>query len=313
MFKKSIILLLLLVPLALAEPNVFLTFSDVTSKETVQDVFVNLKIDDHETHYFIEDSLRLSLEEGVYTIHFLINDPNTEGSDYYGSTTIIAGENTAEEIRLFPIGSINGFVKDKLDNVIGDAELKFECNEIFPVEFPSRADHFGSFYVDAVPIGNCKIYGSYDNQVGVQEIEVKKGEKSNVNIQLDQVLITEEDSYSTYVVLIMMLVILALIILFVKIKKKPIKEKPKEALKEKNKLGQRGNDLLKTLRDNEKKIVNFLLEYKQATHLSKIHYKTGISKGSLFRNLRSLEQKNIIETFSEGRVKKVKLSKWFME
>ena len=77
-------------------------------------------------------------------------------------------------------------------------------------------------------------------------------------------------------------------------------------------LGKREKDIFKTLRDNEKKVVEFLIEQKEPVYFSKIHYKTGLSKGSLFRNLRSLENKDIDKTIKEGKVRKVSLSDWFL-
>ena len=90
--------------------------------------------------------------------------------------------------------------------------------------------------------------------------------------------------------------------------KKEIKE-----IKSLEDLGQRGKDIFKTLRKNEKAIIEFLVEEKESVYFSKIHYKTGLSKGSLSRNIKSLEDKNIIKTFKEGKIRKIMLSEWFLE
>ena len=78
-------------------------------------------------------------------------------------------------------------------------------------------------------------------------------------------------------------------------------------------LEQRGKDLFKMFRKNEQAIVKFLIEQKEPVYFSKIHYNTGLSKGSLSRNIKSLEDKGIIKTFNEGRIRKIQLSGWFLE
>ena len=69
---------------------------------------------------------------------------------------------------------------------------------------------------------------------------------------------------------------------------------------------------MKTLNEKEKKVVDFLIENKETTQ-AKIYRNTGISKASLSRTTFSLENKRIIETQKIGKLKKIKLSKWFLK
>lgn len=307
-------------------PNTFINLVDVVSKEPLQEVFVKVEINEEVSNFFLEgdNQLKLSLPPGTYHLNILVNDPNTESYDYYGESTISVGETTSKTIHAYPVGSVSGFVKDKIDNTIAGANLKFECNNIFPVNFPEKTDKYGSFSMNAVPVGRCKIQSSFAEGVGTKEVEIRKGERAEAEIQLDNILVApKKKSFMENVLIYSLLVLLIAVIVFfwsreVKGKKK-IREIKNERLEIRTKevevdtkLGQRGRDILKTLRANEKKIIDFLLEHKRPIHLSKIHYKTGISKGSLFRNLKSLEEKNIIKTTREGKVRKVSLSKWFM-
>lgn len=327
MLKRiCLIIFLLIIPVVLAqnEPaNVVLTFVDATSKEVISDVFVNIDLNGKTTSYFLEkdETLKLKLEPSEYRLKFLINDPTTKGYDYYGETFLPVENNLVKVIYLYPVGSLSGFVKDKLDTVIAEADLNFDCNKALNVNFPKISDKFGSFSLDYIPVGNCKVYGSYKENLGVEEIEIKQGMKHFVDVKLDAVLIPPKNknylSVSIGTVIILLLIISGLVYYFTR-KAKTLETKEKKEIKELKEvksfgdLSKREKDIFKTLRDNEKKVVEYLIEQKEPVYFSKIHFKTGLSKGSLFRNLRTLERKNIIITTKEGKVRKVRLSDWFL-
>ena len=332
MFKKEIfIVFLLLIPVILAQsepPNVILTFVDAVSKESISDVYVQIDLNGQTANYFLEkeETLKLKLDAGEYRLKVLIDNPTTEGYDYHGETFLTVKNNLIKVVYLYPVGSLSGFVKDKLDTVVARADLSFDCNKALDIDFPKISDKFGSFSLDYVPAGTCKIYASYKENLGVEEIEIKQGEQNFVSIKLDAVLISSMNTnYSSLGILVAALLLAASLIYYFtkKNKRLEIKEKKEEkeikGLKEEIKeieslddLGRRENDIFKTLRDNEKKVIEFLIAQKEPVYFSKIHYKTGLSKGSLFRNLRSLERKNLIKTIKEGKARKVKLSDWFL-
>jgi len=339
MLKRGLLIIFLLIlPAVLAQnefesANVVLTFVDAVSKEPIDEVYVNTDLNGETANYFLEkdQTLKLKLSSGEYRLKILIDNPDSRSYDYYGETFLTVERGLVKIIYLYPIGSLDGFVKDKLDTVIADADLKFDCNTIFSVNFPKVSDKFGSFSLDYVPVGNCKVYGSYKDSLGVEEVEIKQGEKNFVEVKLDTILIPPKSKdYSFFGLgfllfgLFVLLVIGGLAYYFIQKtrlvqRKERQEEKLVKGLKEEIKevknledLTKREKDIFKTLRDNEKKIVEFLLEQKEPVYFSKIHYKTGLSKGSLFRNLRTLERKNIVETMKEGKVRKVRLSDWFL-
>jgi hypothetical protein len=179
--KKGIVYLVLILILAIPilaqeETNVILTLVDATSNEPIENTFIEITLNTEKSQYYLnnDETLKLSLEEGNYNFKVLVNDQNTEGYDYYGEDYLQVESSLIKIIYLYPVGSLNGFVKDKLDNVISEAELKFECNKAIKIDYPKKADHFGSFSLDYVPIGECKVYGSFENNMGVEEIEINK-------------------------------------------------------------------------------------------------------------------------------------------
>ncbi|MBU0530479.1 MAG: hypothetical protein KKC05_02295 [Nanoarchaeota archaeon] len=71
--------------------------------------------------------------------------------------------------------------------------------------------------------------------------------------------------------------------------------------------------VIKTLTENEKKIVNILLENKGVIRRSKLEKESEISKSSLAVCLRNLEKKNIVEVDKRYPTHSVKLTEWFNE
>ena len=69
---------------------------------------------------------------------------------------------------------------------------------------------------------------------------------------------------------------------------------------------------MKTLKDRERKVVEFLLENENKSTQSKIRYETTIPKTSLIRIFESLENKNIIKIERVGKLKKIELTEWFL-
>ena len=337
MLKRGLfIIILFLIPIVLAQnesesANVVLTFVDAVSKEPIDEVYVRTELNGETANYFLEkdQTLKLKLNPGEYRLKVLIDDPDTRSYDYYGETFLTLEGSLVKVIYLYPVGSLDGFVKDKLDTVIADADLKFDCNNIFSVNYPKNSDKFGSFSLDYVPIGNCKVYGSYKDSLGVEETEIKQGEENFVEVKLDTVLIPPKDkSYSLFgvgILIVLLSAIASVLFYYFNRKTKTLEKREKNEEKEISELKEelkevksledltkREKDIFKTLRDNEKKIVEFLVVQKEPVYFSKIHYKTGLSKGSLFRNLRTLERKNIVITIKEGKVRRVGLSDWFL-
>lgn len=318
---------LVLLPFTEAEiSNTVFVLYDASTKEPVSEVLLNVELNEENKQYYIEKGkdLILNLEQKDYEIKILANRQGTSGYDYYSSFSLETIDSSQiKVVYLYPVGSLYGTVKDSLDNVIFGAELNFECDEAFPVEYPKTSDSFGAFSLDAIPVGKCQVSAMYDKSIGTRSVEVNGGSKSEVTIKLDHSRIKRGVNYFLIAGIIVVLVLAVLIYYFRKKifpSKIEVYHAPKEASTEKEftienlpvKFGQRGQDLIKTLRDNEKRIVLFLAEQEKPVHLSLIHYKTGLSKGSLSRNIDSLESKNIIETHMEGKVRKIRLSEWFL-
>ena len=185
---------LILVSTAIAqEANVFLSLRDINTNEAIDDVSIEVTVNGQTVSQYVKDEevLRLRLDKNVYTAEFVVDDISTPGKDYYGKKELFVEESFIDSVFLFPVGSLRGTVKDKLDNVIDNADLKFDCVPSFPIDFPENADKFGSFSLEYVPVGSCKVFAGFRDAVGVEEIVIEQGSLTDIEIKLDQSVISE--------------------------------------------------------------------------------------------------------------------------
>ncbi|MEM2916276.1 MAG: hypothetical protein QXT19_02885 [Candidatus Woesearchaeota archaeon] len=314
--------LLILAPLVFAEEVAF-TFRDINTGENISDVVVYV-VSPKQIMQYVEPNGRLSLNISPGTeMTVLIDDTATKGQDYFATHSVQRGQ----VVSVFPIGTVRGIVKDALDNVVSRADLKFDCKPVQGIVFPEKTDKFGSFFIEAVPEGTCRIYAAYSNGIGTRIVEIKRGDLKDIEIRLDKTLVSVPitPAYGTIIVLV---VILLLVIVFFlarmsrlrKAEAKEVRELRKEekakeiviGALEKGEISKRAQDILKTLHPKERDIVNFLLPRKEATQ-AEVRHNTGIPRTSLARALHSLEAKNVLKVRTVGRVVKVQLTEWFLE
>jgi len=304
------IIAILFLPVVFADTaNVFLTLKDITNNNDVNDIIVRTIIDDKASNYYIaqDEILKINLEDGLHNITILADDINTEGLDYYGKEQITVNNNLIEVFLLFPVGTLRGIVTDQLGNAIPNSDIKFECSKDIGVSYPEKTDRFGTFNTE-VPIGSCTIYALLGKSVVSEEVVIEKGNLATIELKIEQK--TELKVWLWILLIVVATAVIKLLFIFLK---------PKKDLEEiikvktgKVSLGKRAKDIIATLRDREKKVIEMLVKNGTMTQ-AKLHYETGLAKSSLFRVVQSLERKNAITTQKIGKVKKVTLSDWFLE
>jgi len=320
MVKRGLVLLFVFVILSSSviaqdnRTNVFLPLKDVNTNEDISNVAVYINLNGVDTDQYVSDVIKLELGDGEYKAIIRIDDLSTPGNDYYKKTDLIVENNLIQVIFLYPVGTVKGIVKDKLDNIVGDAELKFECTPNPEIDFPSKTDKFGGFYVNFVPVGKCKIFASYRGGIGFKEVNIIKGVLEDIEIKLDKSIVVPRRNILFDVLVVVLVIIFILIIYFRKeIESYLFKKKEKVA----EKISKRARDVIETLNEKEKKIVDYLLEHehKGTKHVgiqSEIRRETGIPRTSLARCVKSLQIKKIIEVEKIGKAVKIKLTEWFL-
>jgi uncharacterized membrane protein len=311
----------------------FLRLKNINTNEDIDDVIVYVGIgrDSLAKYIGVGEQLGLELDEGRYIIVLKIDEPLTAGKDYFKKQEIYAGENTSEDAYLFPVGSIRGMVKDAFENVVGGAELRFECTNEIGTELPEETNKFGSFKVDYMPAGPCKIFASIGEAVGFTEVEIQQGNITDAEILLDMTILKAPLSRYSVEGLVALLFAIIVVLLAFKYKDKIIKRlkkgkgAKKETIHEEKKehapahnlqkekaKSSRADDILATLGKKEKDVAELLLERKDETNQATIRHNTGIPRTSLSRILASLEQKKIVKIRKVGKVVKVSLTDWFL-
>jgi len=293
-----------------------LILKEYNTKNIIGDIHVNInRIDlvskkEINTLQYVDKNgiLRLMLKPGSYDITLKIDDLTTSGKDYFIKFAKEVSGNEEQIIYLFPIGSVRGIVYDNKKNIVSSAVIRIDCVGEYGDYEEKNTDDSGSFSFYWLPAGSCKISAISDDEVGYEQIILSKGELKNIEITLNKRLSSKSKIY--FGIAIIIFLILIYFILSKKIKKYYIiKETPK---KDASGLTSRQDDIIKTLKEKENDIVDFLLKNNNESASSKIRYGLGIPKTSLSRVLLGLELKNIIKIEKIGKLKKVKLTEWFM-
>jgi len=308
--------------------DVVLELKDYDLKNWISDIHVNLEMVYKETgkkvntlKYVGDDgSVRLRLDKGLYDITLKVDKIDTNGRDYFITFDQDVNNDVTRTVYLFSVGSVIGNVYGEKGKAVKGAQIKFECSGNYGDRGNKISDDFGGFSSYWLPIGSCKISAMYGGKVGYRDIEIKNGELSNIDITLSKGVIS---GFNFWTILIMVIVVLIVTFFGLKyINKRGGKETVKEKVEakeeivredvEKKELSSRTRDVMKTLKDKEKGVVNFLLENDNKSTQARIRYDTGIPKTSLARILMGLELKKVIKIEKIGKLKKVELTDWFL-
>ena len=122
-----------------------------------------------------------------------------------------------------------------------------------------------------------------------------KWDKSDLISKTILVIYNQEESNSILLFILIPILIIAIALFFIKLKPKQIKATPTE------------KDITKNLFEEEKKIVEVLLENKEGIWQKQLQLKTGLTKVKLSRKIRNLEEKGIIEKIPYGNTNKIRL------
>ena len=313
------------------EQTLKLTLKQAEGNKEIKDVLINIIVTDQESSkeriissFIRNNPITLRLEQGSYLLKFQIDDLKTPGKDYYVEQEIVLDKSHDQEIIAFPVGSLKGVVYDSLNNLVSKAKLKVECSKDYGSEFPESTDLVGSFSIPYAPIDECSITATADDSVGSGKISIAQGNSQNIEIRLNRTVISEGNNGW----LIFLSILLACVIGVAgwfgwkywprrEIRSsQEVHEKEKTSVKQQEpeqKLNKRIQDILSTLNEKENAIVTFLLNNNHQSTQAKVRYETGIPKTTLVRIFTSLQNKKIITIETVGKLKKIKLTNWFLD
>jgi len=267
----------------------------------------------------------LPYQKNIVAMRLIADFLDTEGSDYYGQLNEISINGDSFKAYLVPAGSVIGRVSDRNDNAVSGAKISFLCGGEYDIE-PTYTDDFGNFKA-TLPQGNCRISASSSKRSGFTDMQILQGTQARVDIKLHTKI---AGTNSLFIFLIIAVVLILLIFLAVKKFRKfsssenkfseafSKPQKPETFVEHKEDtsmqilIGKRARDIMSTLSPKEKEIVELLLMHKSLTQ-AKISWKTGTPKTTLARQLEMLQRKKIVDIEQEGKLKKIKLTDWFLE
>ncbi len=292
--------------------------------------------------------IRLDLgKPGIWNFEILVDQPGTPGNDYFvRHYTEIEDDFTIQRIFLFRVASIRGRVEDINKNLVSDALVRIECEENRFIRVSLNTDFFGTFEAENIPAGNCVAYASFQDAAGIEEFSVSNGEIKSIVVKLDRRVMSTKIMIRRLFTwgIIGVGALAAFIFALSRIKKSHKKPTEKDSLnnKEPNKnAGQddRGHTLIEidhsfdedesnasienehkkvipsklkqvmeTLKENEKQVVQYLISNNLEAKLSKIRFSLKIPKTTFFRIIKSLKNKKVI-TESDEKPRKAKINK----
>ncbi len=281
----------------------------------------------------------LFIDGGTWNVKSEIEDTQTQGRDHVAITSLSISRDTNYTLNFQPVGTIYIEAKDEGGQPIPRASASIDCvNSAYNVQElnDDLTVQNGVLLVKYVPTGACRITVSNDYGSTSNDVNLARGELKNISMQLKQ---QNNFLQSALVILAALAVLLALFFL---LKRKAITQKTKKeeittqkttVRAHKRKISsktpgsnsdsqfmqstlnktKRMIDLMNTLNERERTIVETLLKHDGKLKQSKLYRETLIPKTSLARAVQSLQTRNIIELIPFGKTNYVKLSKWFLK
>ena len=262
----------------------------------------------------VEDSSILieNVVEGNYSFSVDLDDLQTESYDYFGNFNGFVGENKIINLVVLSVGSISVSVVDASDKPIKRALLRIDCSKNFGVGNYFRTDDFGVVNVPRLPEASCLIRCAVDDYVKNRDINVTKGLHQKVDFEFDEI-----KSDFNYLFSVIVVVLVVGFFGFIFFSKRSYRKNIKKDVVKNNSASK--EDLLITLNESERKVVEFLLHEKESSsnknnffvNQANIIHGAGIPKTTLVRLLSSLEKKKILEVEKFGKSKRVRFTAWF--
>ncbi|MDK2849692.1 MAG: hypothetical protein PWR32_359 [Candidatus Woesearchaeota archaeon] len=274
--------------------------------------------------------INLDLDNRTWDFIITIDDDKTPSYDYYVKHHVEQGwPDKPQSIYLFPVGGVNVRVEDINGNLISNADVKIECLENRFIKINSKTDFFGTFSNEFIPVGNCSAFASFNDAAGITSFTTKKGKMQNVIVTLDKKVVSSTMFLKNNVLVFALIVALLTIAYLLRKKTKKAKQKDnavievsqeiklehnpeQELVKEKetqtNVIPAKLDQVMKTLSEKEKRVVEYLLASNFSSKSSKIRYDLRISKTTFSRVLKSLESKNIILIENQTKPVKIKIN-----
>lgn len=230
-----------------------------------------------------------------------MDDPTTLGSDYVANVDFEASQGTVQPT-LIPVGSVTGIVYDEQGRVISNAKIGVHCQTYRSANV--RTDEFGTFFINYVAPGNCQISALHGDSIGTSVANVRPQSTADLNITLNKQVVDETQGVLIGLITGLSFLGIGGLILYLK--------RPKTITAHREPSAEITNELMNTLKERERMVVEFLLKNNNAQTQNQIRYGTGLPKTTLVRIFDSLAARNIVSIQKVGKAKNINLTQWFL-
>jgi len=291
------------------------TLRDVNTNQSIKNANFRASLDDGQTKLQItgfvgnDGILQMRIEPSEWTIVLMIDVPGTVGKDYYGIFGVLLNTDKNMTVSVQPVGSVRGEVVDYKGMLIQGATVKLSCSGEYGIEDQTYTDAFGSFSADWLPVGPCRISALSGGRTGSLNLNVSQGQLSDVKIVLER-NVTSQEFNLIWLVVPLASVAAAVIVasLFIRRKNHKVPKENASPITSDRRMA----DILSSMDENERKIMEFLMAAGGKSQQNKICRELGLPKSSLSRAIGGLEARNLVKTEKLGRVNRVELSNWFL-
>ncbi len=297
--------------------SVAIRLLDINGSREIRNAHIRIKVEGKtriETLRFVgEDAtLLLHLPDGSWVITLKLDILNTTGKDYYSRFSLSLSGDTNITAYMQPVGSLRGDVFDSNSHLVPGAEVKFECSGDYGETEKQYTDEYGSFSANWLPVGICHV-SAKNSGVGSQTVRIKRGEATEVHIELTQSLIHKEDGMFPFLLLFGIGSLIG--ILIVLYKRSRGRNQHDEVLPKSVhpvSLTPRMKHILSGMDDLERRVMEVLLERGGQAKQRDLGRDLGIPKSTLSRLISGLEARGIVKREILGRTRRIELSDWFL-
>src|SRR3989338_9034119 len=173
-------------------------FQESGTGKSLTNFFVEVQGDGISQIYFVDEKgMELDIPKGTYTLYFFVDDPQTQGKDYYNKQLVTIPP-YSPIIPVFPIGSVSGTAVDQYNNLLPHSQLSFNCQTEYAASPPPFTDAFGAFSYAYAPLGKCKVFATFEGSTGSEEILVEPGRMLEITIHVDRTLQSLPSSFFVF-------------------------------------------------------------------------------------------------------------------
>ncbi|OIO24623.1 hypothetical protein AUJ14_05835 [Candidatus Micrarchaeota archaeon CG1_02_55_22] len=264
--------------------------------------------------------ISFELSPGSYSVDCSADNSSTPAYDYYRQDfTLDVPAKSRVPIFLSQVSTLFGSVSNNGSFVQG-SQIQLRCaGDISETPVYSVTDEYGSFLMKNAPSGDCVVYARHDTAATSTPVNLRVGQISNVDLQLEYALEQPASWLNSNVYTAILAVLVLIILAYLAYRAKPaqvVKEKqfvaPHEPVKQaSHPVDARMSAVISTLDEREKSVVSYLLEH-GASRESTVRKALMIPKATFFRVVKRLETKRIIRVDKHENRAVMRPTKWFL-